>query len=262
MARVRKVPAGQPRPPSVTGAVVTRLLSCSGLSWRSSSSTALAISAGSATSRSSWSRWVSSRCAPLPIRLVVVSWPALSRKMHWCSSSSSLSGSPSPTISRVSTSTSGSPGRRRRSATSPRSQSLNSTTAAWPRASTAGAGAGSSAERIASDHSRRLPRSSAGTASRLPMTSIGMRAAKSAIRSGAGAAASASSRRSTSAASPGSMRASARGLSAVTIGRRTRVCSGGALKTRLLVWCSYSGVPTPNRGPNSARLSELTGRSR
>src|ERR1022692_1486413 len=38
--------------------------------------------------------------------------------------------------------------------------------------------------------------------------------------------------------------------------RRTRVCAGGSLKTRLLVWCSKSGV-TPNFGPNSFFLSEL-----
>mgnify|MGYP003693908325 CR=1 FL=1 len=50
---------------------------------------------------------------PLPIRLVVVSWPALSRKMQLCSSSALASCSPpSPSISRVSTSTSGSPGSR------------------------------------------------------------------------------------------------------------------------------------------------------
>ena len=41
------------------------------------------------------SRWVSSACTPLPIRLVVVSWPALSRKMQLCSSCRSVSSSPS-----------------------------------------------------------------------------------------------------------------------------------------------------------------------
>ena len=40
------------------------------------------------------SGWRSSRSTALPIRLVVVSWPALSRKMQLCSSSSSDSRSP------------------------------------------------------------------------------------------------------------------------------------------------------------------------
>ena len=37
---------------------------------------------------------------------------------------------------------------------------------------------------------------------------------------------------------------------------RTRVCSGGSLKTRLVVWCSKSGE-APYLGPNSSCLSEL-----
>ena len=53
------------------------------------------------------------------------------------------------------------------------------------------------------------------------------------------------------------MRVIARWFSAPIISRRTRVCSGGSLNTRLVVWCSYSGVPTPNFGPNSRCLSEL-----
>ncbi len=38
---------------------------------------------------------------------------------------------------------------------------------------------------------------------------------------------------------------------------RTRVCSGGSLNTRLVVWCSSSGAPTPYFGVNSTFLSEL-----
>ena len=48
----------------------------------------------------------------------------------------------------------------------------------------------------------------------------------------------------------------ARGVSAPAISRRTRVCSGGSLKTRLVVWCSNSGE-APYFGPNSSFLSEL-----
>lgn len=46
--------------------------------------------------------------------------------------------------------------------------------------------------------------------------------------------------------------------------RRTRVCNGGSLNTRLVVWCWYSGAGwaalcggTLKRGPNSTCLSEL-----
>jgi hypothetical protein len=53
------------------------------------------------------------------------------------------------------------------------------------------------------------------------------------------------------------MRAIAREVSAPIRMRRTRVCSGGSLKTRLVVWCVYSGEPTPNLGPNSRFLSLL-----
>ena len=47
-----------------------------------------------------------------------------------------------------------------------------------------------------------------------------------------------SSRRSTRVTSPGSMALMARGMSAPMMSLRTRVCSGGSLKTRLVVWCS------------------------
>ena len=48
----------------------------------------------------------------------------------------------------------------------------------------------------------------------------------------------ASSRPSTSATTGCSMSAMARGVKAAGDDRRTRVCSGGSLKTRLVVWCS------------------------
>ena len=68
------------------------------------------------------------------------------------------------------------------------------------------------------------------------------RAAKSAIRSTA-AAAPPSRRAGGRPASTrrGSIAAMWRGVSAPAIRRRTRVCSGGSLKTRLVVWCSNSG---------------------
>ena len=50
----------------------------------------------------------------------------------------------------------------------------------------------------------------------------------------------ASSRPSTSATTGRSMSAMARGVKAPAMIRRTRVCSGGSLKTRLVVWCSKS----------------------
>ena len=41
------------------------------------------------------------------------------------------------------------------------------------------------------------------------------------------------------------------------ISLRTRVCSGGSLKTRLVVWCSKRAEPQPYLGSNSIFLSEL-----
>jgi hypothetical protein len=63
---------------------------------RKNSSTALAISAGSARSSRCASGWRIRRSTPLPIRLVVVSCPALRMKMQLCRSSSSLSRSSAP----------------------------------------------------------------------------------------------------------------------------------------------------------------------
>ena len=45
------------------------------------------------------------------------------------------------------------------------------------------------------------------------------------------------------------------GVSAPVMIRRTRVCSGGSLNTRDVVWCRYSGE-SPNVGANTARLSD------
>ena len=123
MPRVTCVPAARARRRrSRTARVVIRLPSWFELSKRRNSSTAVRTSAGSSQQAR---RFVRPRRAgsarPLPIRLVVVSWPALSRKMQLCSSSGSLSRSPSssPSMRRVSTSTSGSPGSARRRSTRP-----------------------------------------------------------------------------------------------------------------------------------------------
>ena len=125
---------------------------------------------------------------PLPIRLVVVSWPALSRKMQLCSSSGSLSRSPSTlaldqprqhVLVRVT-------GVRRRAATRPSRQRHEAAHRRDCRAparrppAPAPAPTGSPATSRAA-----APRSACGTSSRLPITSTGMRAAKSSIRSGA-----------------------------------------------------------------------------
>jgi hypothetical protein len=53
------------------------------------------------------------------------------------------------------------------------------------------------------------------------------------------------------------MSAIARRVRAPMINLRTRVCSGGSLNTRLVVWCSSSGAPAPYFGVNSTFLSEL-----
>ena len=233
--------ARRPRPIAESAAIVNWLFNCSGLSKRSNSSIVLPSSVGSRCRRSYSPRWLSNACTPLPIRLAVVSWPALSRKMQLCSSSSAVSCSPStsPWISRVNTSASGSPGWARRSATRPSRAARNALTAAWPRASSAASGAGSSADRIASDQARRAPRPACGIASRLPIPSTGIRAANYSIRSACGPSAwSSSTRRSTSVTTPASMRVIARWFMAPINSRRARVCSGGSLNTRLVVWCS------------------------
>ena len=67
------------------------------------------------------------------------------------------------------------------------------------------------------------------------MISTGIAAAKSSIRSARPFSAIASSSRSTSATSPASISAITRVDSAIWIARRTWVCSGGSLNTRLVV---------------------------
>ena len=106
-------------PPSSTGSVVMRLPSWFELSNRRISSTAVLIRSGCSISRCFCAGLPDSATSPLPIRLVVVSCPALSRKMQLCSNSFSVSRSPlsSPWIRRVSTSRSGLPGLARRRAT-------------------------------------------------------------------------------------------------------------------------------------------------
>ena len=91
---------------------------------------------------------------------------------------------------------------------------------------------------MARDQPRSGPRLLRGIPKRFPMTSIGMWAAKSSTISAWPRSAMRSSSRSTSATRSGSMRAIARWVSALMSKRRTRVCNGGSLKTRLVVWCS------------------------
>ena len=87
--------------------------------------------------------------------------PGVSRKMHWTSSSTSVSRSPasSAASSPLRISPGSVLGRRRRSAISRRRYALNSLTARLPASSRSVPGAGSSAPRIASDQPRRGPRS-------------------------------------------------------------------------------------------------------
>jgi hypothetical protein len=91
---------------------------------------------------------------------------------------------------------------------------------------------------MATDQPRSGPRSWCGTQSRLPMTSIGIRAANSSMKLNSFFSDKTSSNRSTSRVTSDSMRAIAFWLTAPMMMRRTRVCSGGSLNTRLVVWCS------------------------
>ena len=97
MQSVTERAGGSATPPIVGRAVEIRLPSWFELSKRRNSSTAdcdQRRARRAAAARSSGHS--SSACSPLPIRFVVVSWPALSRKMQLCSSSASVSRSPSP----------------------------------------------------------------------------------------------------------------------------------------------------------------------
>ena len=143
----------------------------------------------------------------------------------------------SPWIRRVSTSRSGSPARC--AAARPESQGsreiLHRAVAARKGL---GADHGLQAPRIASDQPRSGSRSSSGTPSRLPITSIGIGGGEVFDQIDVALAAIASSSRSTNAIRSGSISDDPRGDSAPMISRRTRVCAGGSLKTRLVVWCS------------------------
>ena len=88
MHSVTEVPGASVTPPSSTGSVVMRLPSWFELSKRRNSSTAVLIRSGSCDQPLLLRRDIATAPpAPLPIRLVVVSCPALSRKMQLCSSS-------------------------------------------------------------------------------------------------------------------------------------------------------------------------------
>ena len=183
-----------------------------------------------------------SACSALPIRLVVVSWPALSRKMHWCSSSASDQGlavglALDQPRQHVGVGVAGlraalvdQPSQIRRASRPRRGCRRRPARASAP----ARARRGSRATSRAAGRARR-----AATPSRLPMISIGIDAAKSVDQVDA-APLPPSRRAARRPARPGpapSPRCAA-ATSAPRIARRTRVCSGGSLKTRLVVWCS------------------------
>ena len=182
-----------------------------------------------------------SACSALPIRLVVVSWPALSRKMHWCRSSVSRqrrSPRSSPRISRVSTSVCRVA--RRAAALVDEvacryAQHLDHRAVAGG-SRAPGVSTGSSAPRIASDQRAQRAALVVRHAEQVADDLDGNRAGVSRRSGRPGRAPTrSSSRRSTSATSPGSIAAMCRCDSAPTIARRTRVCSGGSLNTRLVV---------------------------
>ena len=129
-------------------------------------------------------------------------------------------------------------------------------------ASTSASGAGSSADRIASDQSRSGPRSAVRHVEQVA-DHLDRDARARSRRSGRARSRRRCGRAGRRPARPRRrrMRAIARWFSAPISSRRTRVCSGGSLKTRLVVWCSNSGE-SPNLAPNSVCLSELARVSR
>ena len=200
-------PAGSATPPSSTG--VDRSCGCrAGSNFRSAAFPRPRLdSAGSAISRARSCGHSTAATSALPIRLVVVSWPALRMKMQLCSSSLrrqplavglALDQPRQHVFLGVA---------RRRAP--PRDKDLEIVEEIRHRviaARSSSVSTGSSAPRIASDQSRSGSRSSCGTASRLPITSTGIAAAKSSIRSTSRLAARPSSSRSTSAVEIGLQR--------------------------------------------------------
>ena len=201
---------------------------------------ALWISPGSASAAPS-PRDSQQRSRPLPIRLVVVSWPAFRMKMMLCSSSRSESRSPS------------------RLALDQPGQHAGGGVAADARAAV-----GDQAAEVVEESvdggiaARRAPAAPPARARRgWPATSrAAARVPRPARRAGCRSPRSGWRRRSPRSGRPrpcqpshragrrpaptrgGSIPPMARGVSAPMISRRTRVCSGGSLKTRLVVWCS------------------------
>ena len=247
-SRCRASPACAARsatPPISIAQVVMRLPSWFELSKRRNSSTALLdqrrLGAAAAPSRRA-SRAGSLR--PLPIRLVVVSWPALSRKMQLCSSSGARQ--PLAALARDQAGEHVDLGVAGSGAGAARRDLRGRAGTRAPRGCRARAGrrsaSGSSAPRIASDQSRSGARSVVRNVEQVADDLDRDRARRSrSIRSISSPLPRAPSRRAVvdaarrgPAPSPRSRAASAR----PAIRRRTRVCSGGSLKTRLVVWCS------------------------
>ncbi len=126
-SRAATFPPSATRCPAISmSAVAVRSNSCSGESYRISSSAAEATSAGSptpATSRSHCPRWVSRACTPLPSTLTVASCPAMSSSTAVATTSSPVRSLATRWLSRSS------PGCVARSRASARRWSANSVAA-------------------------------------------------------------------------------------------------------------------------------------
>ena len=91
---------------------------------------------------------------------------------------------------------------------------------------------------MASDQPRNGPRSRCGTASRLPITSIGIFGGEILDQVDLVTPSHRVEEAAHQRFQIGGKFADRRGVSAPAMSLRTRVCNGGSLKTRLVVWCS------------------------
>ncbi len=106
-------------PTSMSSSVLRRGRSCTGGSYRSSSSTIGTDSCGSSRSRWRTSGWRSSVSMPFVIRLTVVSWPAINSSAAVLMASSVLMDPSASSVAAASWDSMSSPGSLRRSSISP-----------------------------------------------------------------------------------------------------------------------------------------------
>ena len=167
------VALSQRNPFTSQSASTRRKCVCTGESKRGTSSTAAGIRPGSSLNRWSWSGLRRSASIPLPIRLVVVSWPAIATRRSRFRVSLSLSHPPSSSRPGTSALTKSSLGAAERCSTIGRNQRANALPAASPRARLRVVMVGFSISARRADQTLNRSQSSAGTPSISAINMIG-----------------------------------------------------------------------------------------